>query len=116
MMFKERLTRLLTADDDAPSTTRGGSISAWSSIACGDGHAVGLKEDGTLWAWGDNGDGQLGLGDTGVRDAPTQIGSCSDWARVSCGDYYSIGLKENGSLWAWGNNIDGELGIGDAGA
>ena len=40
-------------------------------------YTIALKQDGTLWAWGYNNDGQLGLGDTTNRSTPTQVGSAS---------------------------------------
>ena len=72
-----------------------------------------MKKDGTLWAWGANQEGQLGLGDTSNRDSPTEVGSASDWAAVSCGAAHTLAVKKDGTLWAWGANQDGQLGLGD---
>lgn len=76
-------------------------------------HAAGIKEDGTLWAWGANGSGQLGLGHTNPVAVPTQVGSDSDWAEAVLGGSFTLALKTNGSLWAWGGNSNGQLGLGD---
>jgi alpha-tubulin suppressor-like RCC1 family protein len=73
-----------------------------------------VKKDGTLWAWGHNYVGQLGLGDTTTRLTPTRVGASNDyWASVSCGDGDTLAVKTNGTLWAWGFNGNGELGLGD---
>jgi len=45
----------------------------WSFVSCGDSHTVAIKMDGTLWVWGYNTYGQLGLGDTTNRFAPTRV-------------------------------------------
>jgi len=68
--------------------------------------------NGSLYAWGDNNYGQLGLGDNIHRKSvPTQIGSYTDWEMVACGDLHNAGLR-NGSLYAWGYNTYGQLGLG----
>ncbi len=88
----------------------------WAVVSCGPMHTVALQKDGTLWAWGANYHGQLGLGSTNVnnrRKTPTQVGSASDWAAVSCGDDYTVALKKDGTLWAWARNDSGELGLGN---
>jgi alpha-tubulin suppressor-like RCC1 family protein len=83
-------------------------------IACGYYHTLGLKNNGTLWAWGYNTSGQLGLGDVGInRSTPTQIATESDWCKITGGQYHSLALKTNGTIWAWGKNDNGELGLGD---
>jgi alpha-tubulin suppressor-like RCC1 family protein len=67
-----------------------------------------------LFAWGDNGSGQLGQGNTTSRSSPVQIGSGSTWTQIECGDYNSMVLNyTNGALYSWGNNTYGELGLGD---
>ena len=85
----------------------------FQTISAGYSHSLGIKQDGTLWAWGYNSQGQLGLGDTDDRDTPTQVGSDTDWSSVSAGDIHSLGLKQDGTLWAWGYNGQGQLGIFD---
>lgn len=72
-----------------------------------------IKEDGTLWAWGNNSQGQLGLGDYSNKIAPTQIGTDQNWSSVQVFNGMSnISLKKDGTLWAWGSNHFGQLGIG----
>ena len=57
-----------------------------ASVSAGQYHTVGIKTDGTLWAWGRNSEGQLGDGTTTQRTTPVQIAAGSTWASVSaCG-------------------------------
>lgn len=83
-----------------------------SSYAHSSGHSVAIKADGTLWAWGHNDYGQLGLGDTISRNVPEQVGGESDWSGVSVGDSHTLAIKASGTLWSWGWNRFGQLGIG----
>jgi alpha-tubulin suppressor-like RCC1 family protein len=76
-------------------------------------HTILLKADGTLWAWGLNDYGQLGLGDTDNRDIPTLVGSSTEWDQISIGNGHSLARKINGTIWAWGLNYSGQLGTGD---
>ena len=91
---------------------------AWSQLAVGGGHTVGIRPDGTLWAWGSNAYGQLGIGtsDPLVPVAvPVQVGFDADWASVSAGDSHTVAVKTDGSLWAWGFNLYGQVEDGSAG-
>jgi alpha-tubulin suppressor-like RCC1 family protein/phosphoheptose isomerase len=95
--------------------TQIGTATNWQSISAGLSHTVGLKTDGTIWAWGYNYMGQLGDGTSGTganKNIPTQIGTETNWKSVSAGDYHTIGLKNDGTLWAWGSNSGGTLGDG----
>jgi len=85
----------------------------WSSVSCGTYHTIARKTDGTLWAWGYNWNGQLGLGDTTDRNTPTKVGTDTNWASVSCGAQHTLAIKTDGTLWAWGYNWNGQLGLGD---
>jgi alpha-tubulin suppressor-like RCC1 family protein len=71
-----------------------------------------IRQDGTLWAWGWNGNGQLGDGTTTQRLSPVQIGTGTSWVAVAVGSIHSLALKQDGTLWAWGNNAQGQLGDG----
>ncbi|MCL2503780.1 MAG: hypothetical protein FWE94_04115, partial [Coriobacteriia bacterium] len=84
----------------------------WEAVSAGYGHSLGIREDGSLWAWGYNDDGQLGDGTTTSKNAPVCVGTGNDWAVVSAGEYHSLALKADGSLWAWGWNNYGQLGDG----
>lgn len=61
------------------------------------------REDGTLWAWGYNNIGQLGLNDTINRSAPVQIPG-DNWTDYANNDNSGIAFKDNGELWEWGQN------------
>jgi alpha-tubulin suppressor-like RCC1 family protein len=78
---------------------------------------MGSKADGTLWAWGRNASGNLGLNDNVSRSSPTQIPG-TDWGecQVSLGTNNFV-VKSNGTLWAMGgSNYAGGLGINLGGA
>ena len=77
-------------------------------------HTIILKNDGTLWACGSNGNGELGLGDTSGRSTFTQITTNADDAKTFyCSYYHTFMLKTDGSLWVCGANGYGQLGLGD---
>jgi len=89
------------------------SAEDWSAISAGSYHTVALKNNGTLWGWGDNTYGQLGDGSTTANSNPIQeITNAEDWSAISAGSYHTVALKSNGTLWAWGYNSHGQLGDG----
>jgi len=90
-----------------------GNDSNWKEVIAGCFHTLAIKTDGSLWAWGKNDIGQLGLGDNTNREAPVRIGTESNWKEVIAGCFHSLALKTDGSLWAWGDNWNGQLGLGD---
>lgn len=90
-----------------------GALTTWSKVAAGFYHSASIKTDGTLWAWGLNGAGQIGNGTTTNVSSPVQIGALTTWANVSCGGYFTLAVKTDGTLWVWGANSSGELGLGN---
>ena len=76
-------------------------------------HAVALKSDGTVWAWGSNSYGELGDGTTAGRNIPVQvIGDLTDVMAIAAGDSHTVALKNDGTVWAWGRNNYFQLGDG----
>lgn len=93
-----------------------GVLTDWDTFDAGWSHTLALKDDGALWAWGDNSYGQLGDGSTTDRYTPVQIGS-SAWIKISAAGQSngtSYGIKAAGTLWSWGYNVNYELGIGSS--
>lgn len=88
----------------------------WSQIAAGQYHTLAIKSDGTLWAWGNNDNGQLGDGTAVNKSIPTQIGTDTDWALIDAFYWNTFAIKTDGSLWGWGNNSNGQLGDGNFGS
>lgn len=93
-------------------TTLPNQTGCWKTVSAGIFHSLGIKTDGTLWAWGKNNDNQLGDGTNINRNNPVQIGTATDWKKVFASEKYSVAIKTDGSLWAWGNNLFGYLGDG----
>lgn len=76
-------------------------------------HVLALKKDGTVWAWGNNSEGQLGDGSSKSNsNIPVQVLGLSDVVAVSAGWTFSMALKKDGTVWAWGDNSSGQLGDG----
>lgn len=65
-----------------PSPAQVGSLTTWLSVSGGQYNACAIQTNGTLWTWGDNSSGQLGLGDTSRRSSPVQVGSLTTWKKV----------------------------------
>jgi len=87
-------------------------------IAAGEYHSIALKTDGTVWAWGNNGAGQLGVKTVEkcaglyCSSTPVEVSILTDVVAVTAGDSHSIALKGDGTVWAWGENWSGQLGDG----
>ena len=82
------------------------------SVSPGSTHTVAIRaSDSSLWAWGDNTQGQLGDGTTTRRILPVKIGD-SSWTTVTTGSSYTAGITTTGALFTWGGNTTGQIGDG----
>jgi LruC domain-containing protein len=83
----------------------------WSQLAQSNGSTVmAIANDGTLWGWGYNLNGQLGNGTYTNATSPMPLGT--GYATLSPGAGHTLAIKTDGTLWAWGENDYGEVGIG----
>jgi alpha-tubulin suppressor-like RCC1 family protein len=88
-----------------------GGFTDWIQVSGGLAHSLGVRANGTLWAWGDNAQGLLGDNTIVSRSSPVSVaGGFTNWVQVSGGRFHSLGVRANGTLWAWGNNGSGRLG------
>jgi hypothetical protein len=88
------------------------NLSDVQAIAAGDRYSLALKNDGTVWAWGSNDEGQLGDGTSTSSNTPVQVSGLSDVQAVAGGWSHSLALKNDGTVWGWGRNAEGQLGDG----
>ena len=79
-------------------------------VASGATHMMAIKNGGTVVSWGDNTYGQLGLGDTTDRYAPTPVPLLSGVAQITAGSISSAARLDNGEIYGWGDNALGQLG------
>jgi len=82
-------------------------------VSGGTNHTLAVLEDGSLFAWGGNAEGQLGNDGNTNESRPTRIETIDSVTQVSAGGLHSMAVREDGSLWVWGNNSGGQLGTGD---
>ena len=85
------------------------------AIASGHRHSIALWDDGTVWTWGENENGQLGNGGTVDSHTPLQVHGLLDGKYViaiAAGDYHSMALTDDGKVYTWGENYIGQLGDG----
>jgi len=103
-------------DQNKPIVVTGGVLT-WKQVSVGEFHTLAVRSDGTLWSWGFNQNGQLGIGNTPNGNAshisvPTQVGTAKDWVAVAAGKAHSLATNKAGMLYAWGRNFNGQLGDG----
>ncbi|HEX2131193.1 MAG TPA: hypothetical protein VHH15_06495 [Actinophytocola sp.] len=81
-----------------------------TAIAAGAYHALALRADGTVWAWGVNHEGGLGNGSVGGSDTPVRVSGLTGVTAIAAGDHGGYALRSDGTVWAWGSNANGALG------
>ncbi|WNG19042.1 hypothetical protein F0U63_33420 [Cystobacter fuscus] len=82
------------------------------SVIAGATHSLALRSDGTVWAWGNNDNGQLGDGTTTHRLSPVQVPGLTGVVALAAGNSYSMAMLSDGTVRTWGNNNHGQLGNG----
>ena len=98
---------------DLSSPTQVGTETTWNNVTVGNAFMFSKKTDGTLWCWGSNQNGALGLNQpyspgasTIALSSPTQVGTDTTWATVAHNGTSGAAIKTNGTLWTWGYNED----------
>ena len=87
----------------------------FTAIAAGELHSLALDADGNAWAWGYDGNGQLGdAGTSSSQDAPVAVDMPDgvSFTAIAAGSGHSLALDTNGNAWAWGYDVFGQLGDG----
>lgn len=101
----------ITANFDHPVFAA--SNHKYKKITKGSTHGCGIRLNGLVDCWGQNGFGQLGMGDTATRKVPTLNPYLSDIIDISAGLHHTCAVKSDGTAWCWGDNEGGYLGTGN---
>jgi alpha-tubulin suppressor-like RCC1 family protein len=122
-----------TTDSSSSKPVQVSELVGIKAIAAGGSFSLALKDDGTVWAWGDNRFGQLGDGTftegtvttceiTGGggrmisscpgSNTPVQMSEVGGIEAIAAGGAHGLALKDDGTVWAWGYNQFGQLGNG----
>ncbi len=94
-----------------------GTLSGVKSVAQGVYHSLAVKSDGSVWSWGYDRDGELGVNSTTNSSTPLEVfptgwaDSTGEHVPIAAGAWHSLALKSDGTVWAWGQNGFGQLGI-----
>jgi cysteine-rich repeat protein len=112
--FSGQLGLGLSAPTEVDAPSKVSDDLTWAVLSVGSGHACATKRDGTLWCWGSNSNGQIGLGTTVTAFSPTQVAG-SGFISVSAGASHTCAVHADGTLACWGLNDIGQLGDGTTG-
>ena len=104
-----------TVQQDVPRQVTSPAVSGWASVTVGYFHACATRTGGTLWCWGANNYGQLGIGNDTNPTLPQQVTTpaTTGWASVTGGGYHTCASRTDTTLWCWGDNRYGQLGLGN---
>jgi alpha-tubulin suppressor-like RCC1 family protein len=95
-----------------PTAIRVPGLAGVVAVAAGVASSMALRQDGVVLTWGQNGAGQLGLGDEGSRPVPTPVPGLANVRAIAAGGGQAFAIRRDGVVFAWGNNRDGQLGLG----
>ena len=110
------LGNLITAPDVGynPTPTQVPGLTSVTAIAAGGAHSVVLRSDGTVWTFGENNLGQLGLSSNSgtqlANPTPTQVPGLTNVTAIVAGAADSVVLRSDGTVWTFGENNAGQLG------
>jgi alpha-tubulin suppressor-like RCC1 family protein len=108
-----RLGNNNTTNRSTPVTTFAGGNN-WKQVTCGYFNIAAIKTDGTLWTWGQNGNGQVGDSTLTQKLTPvTTFAGGTNWKQVSAGINHIAAIKTDGTLWVWGSGANAKLGTND---
>lgn len=108
-------------DSTAPSivltAVRNTTLSSVVQIAAGAYHNVALKNDGSVFVWGRNTEGEAGNGSSGANGliyqlTPVQSEVGGNVVDIRARGFHTLARKSDGSIFAWGSNLYGQLGYG----
>ena len=96
---------------DIQTPVQVGSLTTWKLISTGYYSSLATQTNGTLWAFGSNDNGILGINNTSYNmSSPTQVGSSATWGSISVGRAHASATQSDGTLWSWGYGGYGQLG------
>ena len=106
MILTSSLVSIVSGTPDVNASTPG-LLETKATVVAGNDFTIALKNDGTVWAWGDNESGQLGDGTKTERHTPVQVMSdasnpMTNVKSISVGTSNALALKNDGTVWAWG--------------
>lgn len=84
---------------------------AWQVLASRWDYSCGIKQDGSLWCWGGNGNGQIGNNSTVIQNTPLHIQTSQTWKHVAVGRWHTCAIRSDNTLWCWGGNGAGRTGL-----
>ena len=93
-----------------------GALTGVTEIAASGSQSLAVRNDGTVWAWGWNRDGQLGNNSTTDSSVPVKVvgpeglGVLTGIASIGAGGSHGLARKTDGTVWTWGFNGNGQLG------
>ena len=94
------------------NVTQVGTATDWLTVSAGNRFSLAIKTNGTLWSFGLNNMGQLGINNTIDQNLPVQVGSASNWVKIDAGNQHALAIDNAGFIYAWGNNTFGQFGNG----
>lgn len=91
------------------------SLTGIKNVEAGEYFSVALKNDGTVWNWGRNDFGQLGIGNYTDSSVPVQVSGLAGVSAIAKGEFYfhTYAIKSDNTIWSWGSNFYGQLGTGN---
>lgn len=102
-------------DTNAPMPVTQLPDGGMSQVSAGGTFTLAIASDGSLWSWGSNVSGALGVGDDVSRSSvplPAEHAG-PPLAQVSAGNGHALAVDTEGTVWAWGSNLYGQLGLGE---
>jgi alpha-tubulin suppressor-like RCC1 family protein len=98
-----------SATDRLTPVSVAGQKKTFCKIASGNGVTLSIDNYGRLWAWGFNGNAQIGDGSTIPKRTPTRVCNTRTFCEVTGANTHVLAIEKNGQVWAWGTNTSGQL-------